>query len=65
MTTVSSVVGFSLDDITSIDPFKDAYSIALFLPFATFWAGVLLLTVTAFLYSACECCCSTFTSNAI
>lgn len=58
MTTFESIVGFNLDDLTSINPFKDVYSTVAFAVMATFVATVLVLMAIAFLYSCCECCCS-------
>lgn len=58
MTTFESVVGFNLDDLLSVQPFKDTYNLVAFVVMATFVVTVLLLTGIAFLYSCCECCCS-------
>uniref|UniRef100_H2Z155 Uncharacterized protein n=1 Tax=Ciona savignyi TaxID=51511 RepID=H2Z155_CIOSA len=55
---LSSVVGFSLDDIAKIQPFKDSYSIAWFVIFMSFIGMFAVLFGIAFLYSVCDCVCS-------
>ncbi|XP_077975670.1 small integral membrane protein 18-like isoform X2 [Styela clava] len=54
---VEDVVGFSIDDIAKIEPFKDNYSIAWFVIFMAFIGTVAFLMAWAFLYSFLECLC--------
>jgi len=55
---VQSIVGFTLDDVLKIEPFKDAYSTGWFVIFMTFIGAVLVLMGIALLYSLCDCVCS-------
>ncbi|CAK8684205.1 unnamed protein product [Clavelina lepadiformis] len=55
---LNNVVGFDLNDLLSIEPFKDNYSTAWFVIFMTFIAAFLLMIGIAFLYSVCDCLCS-------
>lgn len=52
-----NVVGFDLDDLLSVDPFKDTYSIVTFVIFAQFIITIIALIAIAFLFSVCQCCC--------
>ena len=54
----SQIIGFTVDDILKIEPFKDAYSTAWFVIFMSFIAAFGLLVGIAFLYSFCDCLCS-------
>jgi len=55
---VQSIVGFTLDDVLKIEPFKDAYSTGWFVIFMTFIGAVLVLMGIALLYSLCDYVCS-------
>ena len=54
---LSNTVGFNLDDISKIEPFKDTYSTAWFVIFMSFIGAFLLLVGIALLYSLCDCFC--------
>ncbi|XP_077976164.1 uncharacterized protein LOC144432029 [Styela clava] len=55
---LEKVVGFRLDDIGKIDPFKDTYSIVWFCIFVGFIGTVVILIGIACLYSICDCLCA-------
>lgn len=53
------IVGFSIDDISKVQPFKDVYSTAWFVTFMIFIGAIGVMIAFAFLYSFldCLCCC--------
>lgn len=53
----ANIVGFSIDDIAKIEPFKDGYSTAWFVIFMTFIGAVAFLIAFALLYSFLDCLC--------
>uniref|UniRef100_H2XP31 Uncharacterized protein n=1 Tax=Ciona intestinalis TaxID=7719 RepID=H2XP31_CIOIN len=55
---LTNVVGFTLDDIAKIEPFKDTYSTVWFGIFIAFIGMFGVLFAIAFLYSFCDCVCS-------
>ena len=55
---ISPVVGFTLDDLFSVQPFQSTISTVWFAIFVTFIATALLLTSIGLCYSCCECICS-------
>ena len=57
---INSVVGFTLDDITTVQPFRTVFSTAWFAVFVVFIATILIMMAIALIYSFCECfvgCC--------
>lgn len=61
--SAEDVVGFNLNDVLSVDPFKDTYSIVTFAIFASFVVTIMALIAIAFLFSVCECCCPSTTGK--
>jgi len=63
---IDSVIGFTMDDITSMEPFKNSYSTAWFAVFVVFMLTIISLFAFAFLFSFCECaqdCCCNCSRN--